>query len=135
MRTSAGKVPRARRKFFFATAGVMVLTALAAAGVLTAAVWAQAPTAQSLAVPQWQIDAGGKMAFDVTSVKQNKCGLPPSCPIDSNINLLPGDNYSPTGGLSTFVEALKDQLGLKLESKTGPVDVLVIDHIEELSAN
>jgi uncharacterized protein (TIGR03435 family) len=35
----------------------------------------------------------------------------------------------------TFLEALKDQLGLKLESTTGPVDTLVIDHIEEPSPN
>ena len=41
------------------------------------------------------------MAFDVASVKQNKCGLPPACLIDSNINLLPGDVFSPTGGLFT----------------------------------
>lgn len=39
----------------------------------------------------------------------------------------------PTG--PTFLEALKEQLGLKLESTTGPVDVLVIDHIEEPSPN
>jgi bla regulator protein BlaR1 len=39
----------------------------------------------------------------------------------------------PTG--PTFQEALKDQLGLKLEPRTGPVEVLVIDHIEELSPN
>lgn len=35
----------------------------------------------------------------------------------------------------TFLEALKDQLGLKLESTTGAVDTLVIDHIEKPSAN
>jgi uncharacterized protein (TIGR03435 family) len=35
----------------------------------------------------------------------------------------------------TFLEGLKDQLGLKLESTTGPVDVLVIEHIEEPSPN
>jgi uncharacterized protein (TIGR03435 family) len=39
----------------------------------------------------------------------------------------------PTG--PTFLEALKEQLGLRLESTTGPVDVLVIDHVEEPSAN
>jgi len=39
----------------------------------------------------------------------------------------------PTG--PTVFEALKDQLGLKLESTTGPVDVLAIDHIEEPSPN
>jgi uncharacterized protein (TIGR03435 family) len=35
----------------------------------------------------------------------------------------------------TMLEALKEQLGLKLESQTGPVDVLVVDHIEEPSTN
>jgi uncharacterized protein (TIGR03435 family) len=30
-----------------------------------------------------------------------------------------------------FVAALRDQLGLKLESKQGPVDLLVIDHVEK----
>jgi uncharacterized protein (TIGR03435 family) len=35
----------------------------------------------------------------------------------------------------TLMEALKDQLGLKLESTKGPVDVLVIDHVEEPSEN
>ncbi len=34
-----------------------------------------------------------------------------------------------------FLEALRDQLGLNLESTTGPVDVLVIDHVEEPSPN
>lgn len=36
---------------------------------------------------------------------------------------------------ATIFEALREQLGLKLESRTGPVDVLVIDHVEEPSAN
>jgi uncharacterized protein (TIGR03435 family) len=35
----------------------------------------------------------------------------------------------------SFVGALKEQLGLKLESTTGPVDTLVIEHIEQPSAN
>jgi uncharacterized protein (TIGR03435 family) len=34
-----------------------------------------------------------------------------------------------------FLEALKDELGLKLEPQTGPVDALVIDHVEEPSSN
>lgn len=35
----------------------------------------------------------------------------------------------------TFLEALREQLGLKLESRSGPVDVIVVDHIERPSAN
>ena len=35
----------------------------------------------------------------------------------------------------TFLEALKEQLGLKLVPQTGPVDVLVLDHVEEPSPN
>jgi uncharacterized protein (TIGR03435 family) len=38
-----------------------------------------------------------------------------------------------TGG--TFREALKNQLGLKLEPAKGPVQVLVIDHVEQPTVN
>jgi uncharacterized protein (TIGR03435 family) len=40
-------------------------------------------------------------------------------------------------GADTFIawqRALQDQLGLKLESQKGPVEVLVIDHAEKLPA-
>jgi uncharacterized protein (TIGR03435 family) len=42
-------------------------------------------------------------------------------------------NNTETGG--TFREALKNQLGLKLEPAKGPVQVLVIDHVEQPTAN
>jgi uncharacterized protein (TIGR03435 family) len=35
----------------------------------------------------------------------------------------------------TFEEALRDQLGLKLESTKAPLDVLVVDHVEHPSEN
>ena len=35
----------------------------------------------------------------------------------------------------TLLEALKDQLGLKLQSTTAPFDTLIVDHIEEPSQN
>ena len=34
-----------------------------------------------------------------------------------------------------FLEALKTQLGLRLRSTKGPVDILVVDHIERPSEN
>jgi uncharacterized protein (TIGR03435 family) len=42
------------------------------------------------------------------------------------------DNHE-SGG--TFREAMKKQLGLKVEPQKGPVDLLVIDHVEEPSEN
>ena len=45
------------------------------------------------------------------------------------------DGSVPEGGGPSFQEALKEQLGMKLESKKGPVEVLVIDHVEHPSAN
>lgn len=37
--------------------------------------------------------------------------------------------------LPSFTSALREELGLKLEPATAPVDVLVIDHVEQPSPN
>ncbi len=47
----------------------------------------------------------------------------------------PGSNLPPDASTVTLLEALTDQLGLKLISAKGPVDVLVIDHVEQPSEN
>ena len=43
--------------------------------------------------------------------------------------------FTPDDTGPTFLEALKDQLGLKLEPQTAPEDVFVIDHLQEPSPN
>ena len=48
--------------------------------------------------------------------------------------LLPPD-VEPDPSGPTFLEALKEQLGLKLDSQKGPVDVIVVDHVEHPSEN
>jgi uncharacterized protein (TIGR03435 family) len=42
---------------------------------------------------------------------------------------------SPSDSAPSIFTALQEQLGLKLESTKGPVDVIVIDHIEKAAAN
>jgi uncharacterized protein (TIGR03435 family) len=46
-----------------------------------------------------------------------------------------GADFQPDPSGPTFLEALQEQLGLKLESQTGPVNVFVVDHAEEPSPN
>jgi uncharacterized protein (TIGR03435 family) len=56
-------------------------------------------------------------------------GLPDTQPIGQ-----PGTNPPPEPG-TTFLQALREQLGLKLEPAKAPLRVLVIDHVERPSEN
>ena len=72
---------------------------------VVAPVRAQSPKDQAAAqpsLPQWQIDAGGKMEFVVASVKQDAAAMSSST-VNSNIPLGPQDMFSPTGGLLSAI--------------------------------
>jgi uncharacterized protein (TIGR03435 family) len=63
----------------------------------------------------------------------DKTGLTGAYDIDLETEMpsMPGQPTTPPReGLSLFT-ALQEQLGLKLESERGPVEVLVIDHVEK----
>jgi uncharacterized protein (TIGR03435 family) len=47
----------------------------------------------------------------------------------------PGSDLAEHSNSPSLLVALQEQLGLRLESSRGPVDVLVIDHIEHPAAN
>jgi uncharacterized protein (TIGR03435 family) len=47
----------------------------------------------------------------------------------------PAPPSEPESDGPSFIQALRDQLGLKLESTKGPVETLVIDHVERPSEN
>jgi bla regulator protein blaR1 len=55
--------------------------------------------------------------------------------LPDQIRLLPPAREPPDAQGPSFLEALKEQLGLKLKPTRCAVQVLVIDHVEQLSAN
>jgi len=87
----------------------------------------------------------GRTVLDQTGIKGNyECALDwPQAPDRNDHKLSDGKGYeatwdSPLAGDPPgppIFTALKEQLGLKLESITGPVDVIVIDYIERPSQN
>jgi uncharacterized protein (TIGR03435 family) len=97
MKSGEGAALNGWRSLFVAKVGVITLAVALVVGALASSRrGAQAPSAQP-PVPEWQIAAGGKVSFDVASVKQNKSGGR----LSSNVSLAPGDGL-PTplsGGL------------------------------------
>lgn len=65
----------------------------------------------------------GKFDIDLNFLRAPKPGHPPDAEVE------------PEAPAPSFVDALKTQAGLKLVKQTGPVDVYVIDHIEQPSEN
>ena len=69
----------------------------------------------------------GKFDFTVTFTPDDSefNGHPPQLP-------KPADDVEAAPG---FFDAIQQQIGLKLDAKKTPVDVLIIDHVEKPSAN
>ncbi len=80
----------------------------------------------------------GRTVIDKTELKGNFDISMQWAPDDSQALQFPPDGPRPppsdTTGPTIFT-ALQEQLGLKLESQKGPVDMFVIDHVEKPSEN
>jgi uncharacterized protein (TIGR03435 family) len=48
---------------------------------------------------------------------------------------MPGVEIGPGVPGPVFLDALKNQLGLKLDSQKAPVEFILVDHVEHPSAN
>jgi uncharacterized protein (TIGR03435 family) len=68
----------------------------------------------------------GNYDFDLSFTRD----LPPGMPENALVNGAPIDTSGPT-----IYEAVRKQLGLRLDRQKGPVDIIVIDHVEKLSGN
>jgi uncharacterized protein (TIGR03435 family) len=75
--------------------GIAVIAVLIS-GVINAPLTAQATANQQAQIdmPEWQVAAGGKLAFEVTTVKPDTSDKDP----EVNFTLGPGDVYAKTGG-------------------------------------
>jgi uncharacterized protein (TIGR03435 family) len=62
-----------------------------------------ATEAQSPDIPAWQTAAGGKMAFDVASVKLSTSFRPPLFPLDNRNAYVPGGRLSATFPLEVYI--------------------------------
>lgn len=71
----------------------------------------------------------GTYDFTLEFAPENRASMPMMRPHDGS------DSPAPEAQGPSIFTALQEQLGLKLEAKKEPVDVVVIDHIEQPSAN
>jgi uncharacterized protein (TIGR03435 family) len=87
------------------------------------------PTAISVKGMDMEEIAGGLQGHaDVQRVVRNRTGLAQRFDFDLDFTPFAGGGAAPDG--PSLFTALKEQLGLELRPATGPVDVLVIDHVE-----
>src|SRR5271169_6855745 len=93
MKDREGETLSRGKRRFLAIAGIALFAVPIVAGVLSA---------QSQAMPDWQTVAGGKMSFDVASIKQNKSD---DEGMSQNFPLSIGPNFAPVGTLFSVTNA------------------------------
>jgi uncharacterized protein (TIGR03435 family) len=104
-------------------------------------VLSQSPETRPL--PRWprvtRIEAGGASMsglIDVISVDLDRVVLDRTgftSPFNFVLDFAPASDPAASG--PAIFDAVRDQLGLQLRSTSGPIDVLVIDHVERPSQN
>jgi bla regulator protein BlaR1 len=77
---------------------------------------------------------GGRPVLDRTGIT-DRIDYRLEWTLESNGPVVPGVEVEPDPNPLTFMEAVREQLGLKLKSTKAPVKTLVIDHIERPSEN
>lgn len=80
-----------------------------------------------------QPETGERVVLDATSLKGTYNFELNWSPDDGHTQLLNEEPVQPTG--PSFFTALQEQLGLKLESRKAPIEVLIIDQVEHPSEN
>jgi bla regulator protein BlaR1 len=73
---------------------------------------------------------GGKYEFKLEWTEEMLGSIGKDGPVDAALEARPADSTGPS-----IFSALQEQLGLKVESQKGPVDIIVIDRAERPSAN
>nr|HEV7955142.1 TIGR03435 family protein [Candidatus Acidoferrales bacterium] len=87
------------KKFMLASAAFAIVAAPVIAGIVNA------PAIRVQDATDWQTKAGGKMAFEVASVK-----LTAGAPVATGFSVGPGDDYQPTGARFRASSPLKDYI-------------------------
>ncbi len=77
----------------------------------------------------------GRQVLDETSLKGAFNFILEWTPDETQKNVPPNDGALAGASGPSIFSALQDQLGLKLEGRKGPVEILVVDHIEKAAAN
>ena len=90
----------------------------------------------TIALAAWPQDGLAQLVPGIDRIVVDRTGLTGTFDVDLTWNFeATADNHGvplppPDSNAPSLFTALQEQLGLKLESTKGPVDILVIDHAE-----